>query len=83
MFHNLSQQLSRGQDEYPVGVEVVDGPRQAGNAVEPEAAEGEEVLEGDGPEVVAVGVGDVKPALEELDDDLELQAGFELETWLG
>jgi hypothetical protein len=64
------------RQEYLVGEKVVDGPWQTGNAVEPEAARGEDVLEGDDPDVVAVGVGDVERTLKKLDEDLELPAGL-------
>jgi hypothetical protein len=65
-------------EKYLVGEEVVNGPRQAGCAVEPEAEGGGDVLESNGLDVVTVSVGDVKPALEELDDDLELPADLKV-----
>ncbi len=63
---------SRERGKYPVGVEVVDGPWQAGRDVEPKAADRGEVLGGNCFQVVAISVRDVETALEELDNNLEL-----------
>ncbi len=65
-------------EKYLVGEEVVNGPRQTGRAVEPESEGGGDVLESNGLDVVTVSVGDVKSALEELDDDLELPADLKV-----
>ncbi len=55
-----------------VRVQVIEGPRYAGHHVEPEAAEGRQVLSGNHAEVVTILLGDVHGADEELEDYLQL-----------
>ena len=51
---------SAGKQEYLIGVEFVEGPWHASNEVKPEAADRDDVLGGNGFDVITVGIRNVE-----------------------